>query len=186
MNELTAFATNRLYFALPHIGIVATRLDEAASTFNDTSEDPSDREAALAKCLKDMRALTPEALHAALGLATYGVSPRRRGTPQMIQRYFGASSQYMVTINEYRKGNQVLDAALALTTAYSYLLCRFAWPDELTQDMQRALQASSGKPWREAANGLYEHARAVGEKYGKDEEDEGEEADEAASTEVAQ
>lgn len=187
LNELSAFATNRLYFALPLIGIVATRLDEAASTFNDTSEDPGDREAALAKCVKEMRAVSPEALHEALGFATYGVSPRRRGTPALIQRYFGRGSGYMASIDEYRKGNQVMDAALAVTTAYSYVLSRFSWPEELAETMKQALEASSGKPWREAANALFEHARSVGEKYGKDEEnDDDEETGEAENTEVTQ
>lgn len=187
LNELSAYATNRLFFALPLIGIVATRLNEAASSFNDTDEDPSDREAALATCLKEMRALSSDTLHASLGFATYGVSPRRRGTPALIHRYF-CRSQYMASIDERRQSSHVMDAALALTSAYLFLLSRYAWPHELEDTMKQALQAASGKPWREAAALLYEHAKTIGEKYGKDDDAEHDDADEEAdaSSEVAQ
>ncbi len=176
LNELTAYALNRVGFALPLSGFVGAKLDEAGSVFNDSNEDPMRRETALAKCVKEMKAVTTEELLKSLGHAEYAISPIREGTPRLIYQYFG-DGHYIHTLGELRKGSNVMDAALGLIGTYNFLLARYAWPEPIELEMKRGLALVGGKPWREAANALYEHAKALAEEYGEEEDDDDDEED---------
>lgn len=174
LNELTAFALNRVGFALPLTGFVGAKLDEAGSVFNDCNEDAMKREAALGKCVKEMKAVTAEALLKSLGHAEYAISPVRAGTPGLIYEYFG-DGRYMDTLGELRKGQNAMDAVLGIVGTYNFLLARYAWPQPIELEMKRGLALAAGKPWREAASALYDHAKALGEDYGEEEEEEDDE-----------
>jgi hypothetical protein len=186
LNEVTAYALHRLNFALPLSGFVGARLNEAAATFNDGNGDPMKREASMAKALKDMKAVTPAELHGSLGHATYAISPLAEGTPKVLSGYF-AGGNYIETIDRYRKSDKQIDAALALICTYNFLLARYAWPAEVEARLEDGLMKSSGKPWREAADVMWHHAKELVAEFGEDEEDSADEdgsddgADESAN-----
>jgi len=173
LNELTAYAVYRIRFVLPMCGIVSAKLAEAAGTFNDSDEDPTKRETTLAKCVKEMKAVGKEELRKNLGHVEYAISPIGDGTPALISDYF-QSGDYMETIDKLRSSGKNLDAAIALICTYNYLLARFSWPEEVETEMKNGLAAASGKPWREAANTMFAHAKELAATYGSDEEDEDE------------
>jgi len=184
LNELTAYALHRVTFALPMCGFVIAKLREAAGTFNDTHEDPSKRETSLAKCVKDMKAVTADELKKELGHATFAISPLADGTPHVLGEFF-APGNYMETIDKYRKTDKSMDAALALVGTCTYLLSRYAWPEEIELAIEAALAKASGKPWREAADSLFHDARELIAKFGEDDDEEdgedGEDEDGGAS-----
>jgi hypothetical protein len=167
LNELTAYGLYRLRYALPLCGFLASRLEEAASTFNDNDVDPLKREAALAKCAKEMKAVSAEELAKSLGHAEYAISPLSEGKPEVLTSYF-ESGEYLKSIDKLRSTGKSLDAALALVSTYTYLLGRFSWPPELAADLEAGLARISGLPWRETASVLFDHAEALMKKYGED------------------
>ena len=171
LNELTAYALHRVTFALPMGGFVIARLREAAGTFNNTHEDPGKRETSLAKCVKDMKAITADELRKDLGHATFAISPLADGTPHVLGEFF-APGNYMETIDKYRKTDKAMDAVLALVGTCTYLLSRYAWPEEIEQAIEAALAKASGKPWREAADALFHDARELVAKFGGDDDEE--------------
>lgn len=172
MNELTAYALFRLSYALPLTGYIGLRLSEAGSTFNDSNEDPSKREAALGKCIREMKAVSGEELRKSLGHATYALNPRTEGTPSVLGGHLGSEKEYVQSIDRLRSTGKSMDAALALIGTYNFLLARFSWPEAIEADLVDGLTKASGKPWREAANVLFEHAKALTAKYDTDDEDE--------------
>ena len=174
LNELTAYAQHHIRFALPLQGYLATRLGDASAIYNDTDVDPSKREAALVKHVKEMKAVSADEIKRDLGHASYALSPYADGTPQKIGEYFGPGN-YMETIDKLRKTGSPMDAALALIGTHVYLLARHAWPEEIEAALKHGLEQASGKPWREAAGVLFEHAEHLVETYGGDEEEEGDE-----------
>jgi hypothetical protein len=176
LNELTAYALHRLAFVLPLTGFLTSRIDENASTFNDCDEDPLKRESSLAKCVKEMRAVSAEELRKSLGHATYAISPHNDGTPAVLSNYIGPGN-YIDTIDKLRSSGKPMDAALALVSTYNFLLARFSWPEEMEKDLKAGLEEASGKSWKEIATVLFEHAKSLAEKY-EDEEEEEEEEDE--------
>lgn len=165
LNELTAYGLYRLRYALPMCGFVATRIDEAAGTFNDTDNEPLKREAALAKCAKEMKAVSPDELARSLGHASYAISPLQEGKPEVLTSYF-KSGDYLKSIDKLRTTGKSLDAALALVSTYSYLLGRFSWAEATAAELESGLLKVSGLPWREVANTLYAQVEELIERYG--------------------
>lgn len=176
LNELTSYATQRVLFALPLIGVLALRLAEAASGFNDGEEEPLKRLAVLAKCVKEMKAVSPDELARCLVHAEYAISPRSEGTPAMLSRFLGPGP-YREQIDQRRGSGQPLDATMALAATYYHLLTQSTWPDEVVAALQEGLAAASERPWREAATILFEHAATVVERFGGDDDDDDDDAE---------
>jgi hypothetical protein len=178
LNEVTSFALQRIRFAVPLAGTVLPRLLEAGSTFNDSDVDAQKRETALARCIKEMKALTTDELRACLGHVEHAISPHTEGTPARLAGYIGPG-HYRENIERFRAGGHSIDAAMAMIGTYYYLLATHSWPTEIAADMKSALAATSGMPWRDAATHLLAHADALIERYGEDpsdDEDEGAES----------
>ncbi|MCL2723682.1 MAG: hypothetical protein FWD69_04510 [Polyangiaceae bacterium] len=169
LNELTAFATNRITCVLPLYGFLVARLEEAVSTFNNAQEDPNKRETTLAKCIKDMKAVEVDELSMNLGYAEYALSPYQEGTPQVLKAQIGPG-RYMDMVEELFKSGKSIDSALALVGTYYYLAARFSWEAAVEADFLAGLASVSGKPWRETTTALLEHAKMMSEKYGSDDE----------------
>ncbi len=187
LNEVTAFAVNRIRFVVPLGGSVLPRLLESAGTFNNSHVDPLKRETTLGKTIKEMKAVSADELGQALGHATYAISPFTEGTAAQLTSFYGPGN-YMDAVEHYRNNGQSLDAALPLWGTFYYLLASHWWPSEIEAEMKRGLAEASGKPFRDEANILHAHAKALVEKFGGDEsddedgdedEDEGEEEGEA-------
>ncbi|MBP9169945.1 MAG: hypothetical protein KBG48_21250 [Kofleriaceae bacterium] len=169
LNEVTALALFRLQFALPLCGFLGARLSESAATWNDGNQDPSKREAALTRTIKEMRAVTAAELRANLGHAGYALSPLSTGEPTTLRGYFG-SGDYIDAIDKYRTSGKSFEAALALTASTTYLLARYAWPTAVAQALMAVLAAADGKPWRDAATVLWEGLKAVTEEFGAEDD----------------
>jgi len=176
LNELTAYAVYRLQTTLPLCGFLSARINESAATFNNSEEDPLKRETSLAKCLKDMSAVSSEDLKKSLGHVEYALSPLADGTPQVLSGYFG-EVQYMETIDKLRHSAKPMDGALALACTFNYLLARFSWPDVVRVELQAGLAIASEKAWRDAVGLMFDHAREIVAKYGEDADDDDEEED---------
>jgi hypothetical protein len=195
LNELTAYALYRIRFALPLCGFLPARLNEAGSTFNDGDVDSLKREAALAKCVKDMKAVSSDELSKSLGHASYAISPLQEGKGEVLSSYF-YSGDYLKTIDSLRTTGKPLDAALALVSTYTYLLGRYTWPTEMAQDLEAGLTKVSGLPWREAANTLYAYTEELLDRYdeegdeggddegGDDEDDDADDSDQDDGTDA--
>ncbi len=160
LNEITAYAVYHLRHLLPLTGYIWCRINDAADTFNDTDVDPTRREAALAKCSKEMRAVPPEMLDASLGHGRYALSPFADGTPSVLKSNLGPGN-YMDTIQRLHNGGRYMDAAVALIGTYNYLLARCSWQPDIEQRLLEGLALANGKPWREAAAALLEHQRQL-------------------------
>jgi hypothetical protein len=160
LNELTAYALHRVRFALPLNGFLAAKLVESANTFNDTNEQPDKRETSLGKCIRDMKTVTDEVLAKELGHGTYAISPLADGDGKVISGYFRGGN-YVDTIDQYRKSDKAIDAALALVCTYTFLLSRYSWSEAIDAALEDGLTKASGKPWREAADVLFHHAKDV-------------------------
>ena len=158
LGEVTSYAHQRIRYLLPLGGSLLPRLGQAAGTFNDSDEDPSKREAALGKCIKEMKAITPAELRANLGHAQYAISPLAEGTPHKISEFF-APGNYMESIDKARTTGQSIDAGIALVGTYYYLLATATWPEEVEEVLKQGIALTSGKPWRDAANALFAHAK---------------------------
>lgn len=184
LNETTSYALYRILFVLPLGGFLLARLEEAASTFNDSNEDPLKREAALTKCAKEMKGIAAEELRKSLFHADYAMSPHDDGTPAVLDNYIG-EGDYTDTIKQLRTSGKSFEAALALVSTYNYMLSRFSWPEEIEIELKQGLEKVSGKPWREIATVLAEHAKELAAKYESDDddEDEDEEGDEEGDEE---
>lgn len=167
LNELTAYAVYRIGYAIPLVGILASRLAEAAGTFNDGDEDPTKRETTLAKSVKEMKAISVDELRKNLGHVDYAITPIGEGTPDVIGGYFGAGN-YLDTVENLRDTGKSLDAALALVGTYTYLLAKFTWSDPVAADLEADLAAASGKPFKEQAALMYDRAKALAAKHGED------------------
>jgi hypothetical protein len=176
LNEMTAYALHRIELVLPLGGFLASRLSQAASTFQDGDNDPQKRETALAKCAKELKAISSDDLKKGLGHASYAISPHDDGTPSVLSGYLGPGN-YMETIDKFRSSGKPFEAALALISTYNYLLNKFSWPEPVEVELKAGLTAASAKPWREAANLLFEHAKALAEKFAEEEEDDEDDED---------
>ena len=176
LNETAAYALHRIEFVLPLGAILASRLAQAASTFQDGNNDPVKREAALAKCAKEMKAVSTDDLRKSLGHASYAISPLDDGTPHVLSGYLGPRN-YMETIDRLRGSGKQFEASLALISTYNYLLNKFSWPEPIEVALKAGLAEASGKPWREAANLLFDHAKALAAKFAEDEDEDADEDD---------
>jgi hypothetical protein len=183
LNEVTALANFRVKASLPLSGFLASRLNEAAGTFNDSDEDPLKREASLGKCIKQMKAVSLDELRKNLGHVEYAISPLKEGTPSFLSNFFHGNG-YLETVDKLRGTGKPLDANVALVSSYIYLLALYSWPEALEAELKNGLQLAAGKPFREAADALYSHCEQLLEKYGDEEEEEeaeGEESEEGES-----
>lgn len=165
LNELSTYAIHRIALALPLCGVLGARIQESAATFDNTREPALKREAALARCTKEMKAITAEELRANLGHGTYAISPLQEGTAALLTSYFGGGN-YIETIDKLRGAGHALDAALALICTYTYLLARFSWPEPVERELEAGLALASGKPWREVASALWTHAKELVARFG--------------------
>ncbi|MGE0549373.1 MAG: hypothetical protein AB7O24_05110 [Kofleriaceae bacterium] len=173
LNEVTAYTIYRVWFALPLSGFLSSRLSEAAGTFNDGDLDPVKREAALAKCIKDMKAVSTAELRANLGHRHYEISPLSDGDSDILDNYLG-SGNYTEAISKLRETGKTFDAALALISTYNFLLARYSWPELIAAELRAGLESASGKPWREAATVLWDHAQQLVATFTGDDDEEGE------------
>ncbi len=186
LNEVTGYCVHRIRFALPLCGSVLPRLLAAARTFNDADVDPRKREATLGKTIKEMKAITGDELGKSLGHVEHALSPHTEGTPERLSGLLGPG-HYRETIEKYRDSGYSIDAALAMVGTYYYLLATHAWPANVAAQLKAGLEASTGKPWREAAGMMLEHAAELCKEYvadgaaaDDDEAEDDEEADEAS------
>ncbi len=171
LNEVTSFALQRIRFVLPVGGSVLPRMLESANTFNDSDVDPRKRETTLAKCIKDMKAISSDELRRSVGHVEYAINPFTEGTPARLSSFFGPGN-YMNTIKKFRAAGQSMDTALPLIGTYYYLLATHSWPTEIGLAMQAGLASASDKPWREAAGIMLDHAEQLVERYRDEPEDE--------------
>ncbi len=178
LGEVTSYAFQRIRYLLPLGGSLMPRLGEAASTFNNSDTDPSKRESALGKCVKEMKAVSAAELRANLGHANYAIAPVGEGSPAKISEFF-APGDYMETIDKARTTGQSIEAGIALVGTYYYLLATATWPQEVEDMLVAGLAQSGGKPWRDAANLMFAHAKELADTFGgDDEEDEDDEEEE--------
>ena len=182
LNELTAYAFYHLACALPLGGYLLARICESMNTFNDNQADPDLRESTLARCAKEMKAVSRDELARSLGHARFAISPLAEGNSGALKSYLGPGD-YTESIRKARVTGRALDAALALVGTYSFLLARFSWPEEIEASLLEGLTLADGKPLREAASQLWIHSRAMISRFGKDEEEGEEEAEEAPQNE---
>ncbi len=160
LDEISAYAFYQLRSRLPLTGAVLSRLSESAATYNDSDQDPAKREATLAKCIKEMKALSPEVLRQNLGHAHYSISPFADGKLEMLEHYF-EDSEYLKLVERARSSGQHMMAALAMFTSYNYLLGRLAFDEPVEAALWAGLAQASDKPFREAATILLNHGRAI-------------------------
>jgi hypothetical protein len=152
-------------YALPLFGSLRQRLSDAADDFTDRDEDPSKRDAALAKCIKEMRAVSRDELAANLGHAQYAISPLHEGTPSLLNSMLGAGNRMQAT-SDLRAAGRALDASLELIADFLYLLAHHTWSAPIETALRAGLDAASGKPWREAADLLWSHANQIARGFG--------------------
>ncbi len=178
LDAIGSWAVNQLRYALPLHGSVRASLNEAADEFTDKNESPDHRETALARCIRDMRRVDEQALRRCLGHARYAINPLQEGTPSLIGSMLGG--QRLQTSSGLRASGRYLEAALELIADYLYLLAEHSWPEVVDRHLQAALAEVSGKPWREVATLLSQHADQTCRQFGsqgpdapEDQDDEG-------------
>jgi len=171
LNEVTALAKFRVELVLPLCGHLGARLWESASVWNDSDNDPGKRETALARCVREMKAIGADELCASLGHASYALPPQSEGRSATISDYFG-SGNYIDTIDRFRRSGKSNEAALAMYTTCTYLLARFAWPKVVADAITAALAEAGGKPWRDSATILWNHCKGLVERFCGDAEEE--------------
>lgn len=165
LDAVGAFAVNQVRYTLPLFGAVRAQLNESAEDFTDRDEHPSKRDSALAKCIKEMRKTGADALRPCLGHARYAINPLQEGTPSLLTSVLGGGHS-MQTTGELRAAGRSMEAALELIADYLYLLAYQSWPSEVEAALRHGLDLVSGKPWREAADQLWNHANATARVFG--------------------
>lgn len=177
LDSLGSWAANQIRYALPLHGSVRASLNEAADEYTDKDENPNRRDAALARCCREMRQVGEDELRRCLGHAQYAINPLHEGTPSLLSSMLGG--QRLQTSSELRAAGRYLESALELVADYLYLLADHSWPEVIDRNLQAALAEVSGKPWREVAAQLWSHANQTARQFGSraDEDDEGEEDD---------
>lgn len=165
LDSLGSFTVNNLVYSLPLFGPVRTRLNECADEFTSRDETATKRDNELAKCVKEMRQVMPAALRACLGHATYAINPQHEGTPSLLTSILGGGSRMQKT-GEHRAAGRGLEATLELVADYLYLLAHHSWSNEIDAALRAGLASASDKPWREAADLLWNHANATAKTFG--------------------
>lgn len=164
LDALGSYAANQVRYTLPLYGSLRARIQEASDTYTDKDEHPNKRDSVLAKAIKEMRQVDADELRACLGHARYAINPLQEGTPSLLSSMLGG--QRMQTTGELRAVGRSLEAALELIADYLYLLAYHSWPADIEATLRQGLDQASGKPWREAADGLWNHANAIVRTYG--------------------
>jgi len=180
LGAIGAFAANWPRYALPLTGVLRARLHEAAEDFTDGDADPNKREGALARCARDMRAVSDADLRAGLGHARYAMQPLHEGSPSLLSSMLGGSER-MQGLDELQAQGHALEAAAELISVYVYLLAHYAWPAEVDAALRAGLDLASDKPWREAFAQLTDHAHATARAHGSHGELEDGDNEEAAA-----
>lgn len=182
LDSLGSYAANQVRYTLPLFGSVRARLNESADAYTDKDENPNKRDSALAKCIKEMRQVGSDELRRCLGHASYAINPLHEGTPSLLTSMLGGGNR-MQTTGELRAVGRYMEAALELIADYLYLLSDHSWPAEVEAALRTGLDLVSGKPWREAADALWNHANQTARVYGShgerdrdDDDDDGESA----------
>ena len=175
LDSLGSFTINHLVYCLPLFGPVRARMNECADEFTNRDETATKRDNELAKCVKEMRQINPQALRACLGHATYAINPLHEGTPSLLTSILGGGSRMQKT-GEHRAAGRGLEATLELVADYLYLLAHYSWPNEIDAALRAGLASASGKPWREAADLLWNHANATAKTFGSHGEQDKEDA----------
>ena len=165
LDSLGSIAINHLVYTLPLMGPVRARLTECADEFTNREESATKRDNELAKCIREMRAVTPEQLRACLGHVSYAVNPLNEGTPALLSAVLGGGSRMQKT-GEHRAVGRALEATLELIADYLYLLAHHSWPSTIDSALRSGLESASAKPWREAADLLWNHANATAKAFG--------------------
>ena len=93
-------------------------------------------------------------------VATHAINPLHEGTPSLLTSILGGGSRMQKT-GEHRAAGRGLEATLELVADYLYLLAHHSWPNEIDTALRTGLSSASGKPWREAADLLWNHANAT-------------------------
>lgn len=164
LNEVSAIALFRVQFVLPICGYLLARISESAAVWNDGQGEPAKREAALARTAREMKAIPSAELRANLGHARYALAPLAEGQPSTLAGYFG-SGDYIETIDKYRTQGKSFEAALAMISSCTYLLARYAWPEDVAAALMDGLAKAGGKPWRDAAALLWDHCKGLVEQF---------------------
>lgn len=165
LDELADYAYHRPLDALPIVGVLRSRLDDAAACFNDTSADPVDREDALVAAAEELGAIATEELTASLGHATYAVDPLAPGTAAVLTAHLGAGP-HRDRVGELRAAGDVIDATLALVATFTYLLAEHTWSADVDAALRAALASAHLVPWAEAAHALAVAAEDVVARFG--------------------
>jgi hypothetical protein len=165
LDALGSYAANQVRYTLPLFGSVRARLNESADAYTDKDENPNKRDSALAKCIKEMRQVGVDELRQCLGHAQFAMNPLFEGTPSLLTSMLGAGHR-MQTTGELRSAGRSLEAALELIADYLYLLADNSWPAEVEAALRGGLDLVSGKPWREAADVLWNHANQTARIFG--------------------
>jgi hypothetical protein len=181
LDALGAYAANQLRYTLPLHGHLRATLAESAETYTNKDQNPNKRDAALAKCIKDMRQIDSAELRQCLGHANYAINPLQEGTPSLLTSILGTGPR-MQSTGELRAAGRYLEAALELIADYLYLLADHSWPEDIDQTLQSGLQLASSKPWREAVDLLWNHANQTVRVHGSHREHERGEAEDAAES----
>lgn len=181
LDALGSYAANQVRYALPLFGSVRATLGESADAYTDKDENPNKRDSALAKCIREMRQVPVEELRQCLGHARYAMNPLHEGTPSLLTSMLGGGHR-MQTTGELRAAGRSLEAALELIADYLYLLADHSWPGEVEAALRAGLDLISGKPWREAADVLWNHANQTARTFGSHgEHDRDDDADDSAA-----
>lgn len=165
LDSLGSFAVNHLVYTLPLFGPVRSRINECADEFTNRDDTATKRDSELAKCVKEMRQITPQALRACLGHVSHAINPLHEGTPSLLTSILGGGGRMQKT-GEHRAAGRGLEATLELVADYLYLLAHHSWPNEIDAALRAGLASASGKPWREAADLLWNHANATAKTFG--------------------
>jgi hypothetical protein len=180
LDALGSYAANQVRYTLPLFGSVRASLNESADAYTDKDENPNKRDSALAKCIKEMRQVPVDELRQCLGHAGHAINPLHEGTPSLLTSMLGAGHR-MQTTGELRSAGRSLEAALELIADYLYLLADHSWPSEVEAALRAGLDLVSGKPWREAADVLWNHANQTARVFGshgeRDRDDDGDDDD---------
>ena len=178
LDALGSYAANQVRYTLPLFGSVRAALNESADAYTDKDENPNKRDSALAKCIKEMRQVPVDELRQCLGHVQHAINPLHEGTPSLLTSMLGAGHR-MQTTGELRSAGRSLEAALELIADYLYLLADHSWPTEVESALRAGLDLISGKPWREAADVLWNHANQTARIFGshgerdRDDDDDG-------------
>jgi hypothetical protein len=171
LDSLGSIALNHLVFSLPLFGPVRARLIECSDQFTSRDENASKRDAELAKCIKEMRLITPEKLRDCLAHAPYALNPQQEGTQALLSSILGGGSRMQKT-SEHRAAGRGLEATLELLADFLYLLAHHSWPDDVDAALRAALETATDKPFREAADLLYQSANQISKTFGNHSESE--------------